>query len=155
MKNYVLGFIIVFSLFSCNQNSDKSDVKNLTGDSQLLENLETCYEAVNGQDSVKISVIYSAGNITGSLLYNNPKSSNSSSGTFTGTKSGDTLKLLSRTVTDGNINYNEIYLLEKSGKLYEGVGEVEKINDSTTVFKEPSNIDYTKSFLFTKVKCDF
>ncbi len=155
MKNYVLIPAIMFSLFSCKQNSDKSAEKNLTGDSQQLENLETCYEAVHGQDSVKLSVIYSAGNITGSLLYNNPQSSNSATGTFTGTKSGDTLKLLSRTATGGNISFNEIYLLSKSGKLYEGIGEVEKINDSTTVFAEPSKIDFTKSFVFSKVECIF
>ena len=145
----------MFSLFSCKQNSDKSAEKNLTGDSQQLENLETCYEAVHGQDSVKLSVIYSAGNITGSLLYNIPQASNSSSGTFTGTKSGDTLKLLSRTATGGNISFNEIYLLNKSGKLYEGIGEVEKINDSTTVFSDPTKIDFNKSFVFSKTECNF
>lgn len=155
MKNYILLPAIMFSLFSCKQNSDKSEVKNLTADSQQLENLETCYEAVHGQDSVKLSVIYSAGNITGSLLYNNPQSSNSSTGTFTGIKSGDTLKLLSRTATGGYISFNEIYLLSKSGKLYEGIGEVEKINDSTTVFAEPSKIDFTKSFVFSTVECNF
>ena len=155
MKNYVLIPAIMFSLFSCKQNSDKSAEKNLTGDSQQLENLETCYEAVHGQDSVKLSVIYSAGNITGSLLYNIPQASNSSSGTFTGTKSGDTLKLLSRTATGGNISFNEIYLLNKSGKLYEGIGEVEKINDSTTVFSDPTKIDFNKSFVFSKTECNF
>ena len=155
MQNYVLIPVIMFSLFSCKQNSDKSAEKNLTGDSQQLENLETCYEAVHGQDSVKLSVIYSAGNITGSLLYNNPRSSNSSTGTFTGTKSGDTLKLLSRTATGGNISFNEIYLLSKSGKLYEGIGEFEKINDSTTVFSDPTKIDFNKSFVFSKTECNF
>ena len=90
MKIYLLLPTIMFSLFSCKQNSDKFEVKNLTDDSQQLQNLETCYEAVHGQDSVKLSVIYSAGNITGSLLYNNPQSENSSTETFTGTKSGDT-----------------------------------------------------------------
>ena len=134
-----------------NQNSDK---KNLAADSQASENLETCYEAVHGQDSVKLSVIYSAGNITGSLLYNIPQASNSSSGTFTGTKSGDTLKLLSRTATGGNISFNEIYLLNKSGKLYEGIGEVEKINDSTTVFSDLTKIDFNKSFVFSKIECN-
>lgn len=155
MKIYLLLLAIMFSLFSCKQNSDKSEVKNRTDDSQQLQNLETCYEAVHGQDSVKLSVIYSAGNITGSLLYNNPQSENSSTGTFTGTKSGDTLKLLSRTTTGGKINYNEIYLLSKSGKLYEGVGKVEKVNDSTTVFAEPSKTDFTRSFVFSKTECNF
>lgn len=152
MKYFLLIPVIGFSLFSCNQNSDK---KNLAADSQASENLETCYEAVHGQDSVKLSIIYSSGNITGSLLYNNPQASNSSSGTFTGTKSGDTLKLLSRTVTGGNISFNEIYLLNKSGKLYEGIGEVEKINDSTTVFSDPTKIDFNKSFVFSKTECNF
>ncbi|MGZ8543601.1 MAG: hypothetical protein ACXWVZ_06845 [Kaistella sp.] len=152
MTKYLLFPIIAFSMFSCKQNSDKLETEKPAADSQQLE---TCYQAVHGKDSVKLSIIISAGNITGSLLYHNPESTKSSSGTFTGTKSGDTLKLLSRFANDGNINYNEIYLLNKSGKLYEGIGEVEKINDSTTVFAEPSKIDFNKSFIFDKVECDF
>ncbi|MGZ5209361.1 MAG: hypothetical protein ACXWB1_00575, partial [Kaistella sp.] len=150
MTKYILFPIIAFSMFSCKQNSDKLETENSSGDSQQLE---TCYQAVQGKDSVKLSIIISAGNITGSLLYHNTESTKSSSGTFTGAKSGDTLKLLSRFANNGTINYNEIYLLNKSGKLYEGIGEVEKINDSTTVFAEPSKIDFNKSFIFDKVEC--
>ena len=154
MKYFIFIPLIAFSVISCKQNSDKLDTKNLTADSQQSENIETCYQSVHGKDSVKLSIISSAGNITGSLLYNNPTSV-SSSGTFTGTKSGDTLKLLSRTATAGTVSFNEIYLLSKSGKLFEGIGEVEKINDSTTVFADPANIDYTKSFVFDKAECNF
>ncbi|HPZ25674.1 MAG TPA: hypothetical protein PKV58_07090 [Kaistella sp.] len=64
----------------------------------------------------------------------------------------DTVKL-AITIAEGNISHNDIYLLQKNGKLYEGVGEILKINDSTAIFANPSKIDYTKSFIFSKVIC--
>ena len=60
---------------------------------------------------------------------------------------------LAITIAEGNISHNYIYLLQKNGKLYEDVGEILKLNDSTTTFANPSKIDYTESFIFSKVDC--
>ena len=41
----------------------------------------------------------------------------------------------------------------KNGKLYEGFGEILKVNDATATFANPSKIDYSESFIFSKVIC--
>ena len=64
----------------------------------------------------------------------------------------DTVKL-AITIAEGNISHNDIYLLQKNGKLYEDVVEILKLNDSTATFANPSKIDYTKSFICSKVDC--
>ena len=152
MKNLLLISVVAISLFSCKKNSEQLSGKNSTADSQQLEINKTCYLSVIGQDSVRLSINDSSGNITGDLDFRSQET-DGSTGTFTGTKSGDTLKLKSRTVAEGLVSYNDIFLLQKDGKLYEGVSEIAKINDSTTVFADPTKIDYTKSFVFSKVDC--
>ena len=64
----------------------------------------------------------------------------------------DTVKL-AITIAEGNISHNDIYLLQKNDKLDEDVGEILKLNDSTATFANPSKIDYTKSFICSKVDC--
>ena len=152
MKNLFFISIIAFSMIACKKNSEQLSEKKSTADSQQLENSKTCYLAVIGQDTVKLAINDSKRNITGNLDFRNAET-DGSAGTFGGTKSGETLKLKARTIAEGNISHNDIYLLQKKGKLSEGVGEILKLNDSTATFANPSKIDYTKSFIFNKVDC--
>ena len=142
-------FLIVFG---CKKNSEVLSEKNPTADSQRLENSTTCYLSVIGQDSVRISLTDSGGKISREIDFRNSET-DGSVGAFIGIKSGDTIKLKARTIAEGYISHNDIYLLEKDGKLYEGVGEIKKQNDSTTVFADPAKIDYSKSFVFSKTDC--
>lgn len=75
-----------------NQLSEKKS----TADSQQLENSKTCYLSVIGQDTVKLAINDSNRNITGDLDFRSAET-DGSVGTFSGTKSGDTLKLKART----------------------------------------------------------
>ena len=152
MKSFFVISIIAFSQISCKKNSEQISKKNATADSQQLEKYKTCYLSVIGKDSVRISIIDPNGNISGDLDFRSSET-DWSVGTFTGTKSGETLKLKFRTVAEGYVSYNDIYLLQKDGKLYEGVSEISKINDSTTAFVNPVKVDYSKSYVFSKFDC--
>lgn len=106
-------FLIVFG---CKKNSEVLSEKNPTADSQRLENSTTCYLSVIGQDSVRIALTDSDGKISGEIDFRNPETDDSV-GAFTGIKSGDTIKLKARRIAEGYISHNDIYLLEKDGKL--------------------------------------
>ena len=108
MKNLFFISIIAFSMIACKKNSEQLSEKKSTADSQQLENSKTCYLSVIGQDTVKFAINDSNRNITGDLDFRSAET-HGSDGTFSVTKSGDTLKLKARTIAEGNISHNDIY----------------------------------------------
>lgn len=143
MKYYALVILTAVSFLSCNKKNPHN---------AATQSHETCYEGLEADDTVRLSVIDDAGKITGTLLYENPESSNSS-GTFTGIRSGDTLKLTVRTTASGTASYREKYLLKKEDKLYDGIGEIKQINDSVAVFAKPTDLVFTHSLVFEQADC--
>lgn len=145
MKYTALVSLTVISFLSCGNKSESNSVNQ--------QSVETCYEGLEADDIVQLSLISDQNKITGTLIFENPESSKSS-GTVTGVRSGDTLKLTVRSTGSGQPTYREKYLLEKQGKLYEGVGEITQVNDSTALFANPSDVVYTNSLVFEKTECD-
>ena len=101
-----------------NQLSEKKS----TADSQQLENSKTCYRSVIGQNTVKLAINDSNKNITGHLDFRSAEIYGSV-GTFSGTKSGETLKLKARTIAEGNIPHNDIYLLQKTANFMKALAK--------------------------------
>lgn len=145
MKYTALVSLTVITFLSCGNKSESNSVNQ--------QSVETCYIGLEADDVVQLSLISADNKITGTLLFENPESSKSS-GTITGIRSGDTLKLTVRSTGSGQPAYREKFLLEKQGKLYEGVGEVTQVNDSTAVFANPSDVVYKNSLVFKKTECE-
>ncbi len=149
MKYSVIFIFIAFSAISCKKENVQKISENPSAE---INKGKSCYLAVIGKDSVALSLNQSGDDLSGEINYNFFEK-DKSSGTFIGIRSGDTLKLQTKTLGEGRTTYTDVNLLEKDGKLHEGVGEVQQINDSTFAFVEPAKIDYSQSFVFFPRDC--
>ncbi|MCS3528895.1 hypothetical protein [Chryseobacterium sp. JUb7] len=143
--------IILLSTFSLLlMNCSKKEATTITDSSKDSTSLPAenkqdastsskCYLSAMGKDSMFISITDKQGVITGKM-YDKFFEKDNSKGTLSGTKSGDTLKLVYTFAAEGTQdNKLEINFLEKNNSLWEGYGEKDKTG---TKYANPKNIKY-------------
>lgn len=160
MKKYLIIPTVALFLFNCTKKTtENADLQSSKADSSLvIENeplasstVQDCYVAVNGKDSVFISVEDNLGTIIGQMRYKNFQK-DSSFGDISGTKNGDTLKLNYTFQAEGTTSEREIYFLKKDGNLIEAIGEHTTEGNQDT-YTNPARLTYNGQTL-KRVNCD-
>jgi len=147
MKKLILLSSVSFFLMNCNKKTEtitpKTDVDTVATTESVVDTLgpkSFCYLGVVGKDSVFATIDDNLGTITGKLSYKNSEK-DSSIGTLSGIKSGDTLKLTYEFAAEGKSgNTNDIYFLQKKDAIIEGVGE--RDSQTGTKFVNENKIKY-------------
>lgn len=147
MKKLILLSSVSFFLMNCNKKTEtitqKTDADTLATTEPVVDTLgpkSFCYLGVIGKDSVFATIDDNLGTITGKLSYKNSEK-DSSTGTLSGIKSGDTLKLTYEFAAEGKSgNTNDIYFLQKKDAIIEGVGE--RDSQTGTKFVHENKIKY-------------
>jgi len=148
---------------SCEKNDGKQmNVENRKPDTLAVsenpnqiskkENVEFCYMNVLAKDSMFLSYRIKNGNVSGKLKYKNFEK-DSNSGDITGKISGDTLKVNYKFASEGSVSEREIYFLQGSGILLEGIGKYAESNSSKSVYEFPKEINYTKGQRLNPADC--
>lgn len=147
MKKLILiGSLSVF-LINCNKKTETPTPKIET-DSQatpeaVIDTLgpkSFCYIGVTGKDSVFATIDDNLGTITGKLSYKNSEK-DSSKGDIVGFKSGDTLKLTYEFTSEGAKSKRDIYFIQKSNTLVEGIGD-HKEDSGQSKYVDEKKISY-------------
>ena len=149
---------------SCEKNDGKqTNVENRKPDTLAIadyeanrisdkENVENCYMNVIGKDSMFMSYKVSNGNVSGKLKYKNFEK-DSNVGDITGKVAGDTLKVIYKFNSEGSTSEREIYFLQDSGVLLEGIGSYADSNTSKIVYESPKAVNYTKGQRLAPADC--
>lgn len=148
---------------SCEKNDGKqTNVQNRKPDTLAVsedpnqisekENVDYCYMNVVGKDSMFLSYKITNGNVSGKMKYKNFEK-DSNSGDITGKVFGDTLKVNYKFASEGSTSEREIFFLQDSGVLLEGIGKYAQSNTSKTVYESPKAIDYNKGQRLTPADC--
>jgi len=163
-KTFLLLSGTLLMIYSCEKNDGKqSNVenrkpdtlavdKNLPNQIRTDENVDYCYMNVLAKDSMFLSYKIINGNVTGKLKYKNFEK-DSNSGDITGKISGDTLKVNYKFASEGSTSEREIYFLQDSGVLLEGIGKYAESNSSKSVYESPKAINFTKGQSLTPADC--
>ena len=155
------GTILLVS--SCEKNIEKqANVENRKPDTLAVsedpnqisqkENVDYCYMNVVGKDSMFISYKISNGNVSGKLKYKNFEK-DSNSGDITGKVAGDTLRVNYKFSSEGSVSEREIYFLQDSGVLLEGIGDYADPAAAKLVYSSPQAINYTKGQRLNPADC--
>ena len=116
------------------------------------ENVENCYMNVVAKDSTFLSYKITNGNVLGKLKYKNFEK-DSSSGEISGTVSGDTLKINYKFSSEGSMSEREIYFLQDSGVLLEGIGKYAETSTNKAVYESTKSINFTKGQRLNPADC--
>lgn len=149
MKNLILLSIIVTALFfqSCSQGHNTAPAVDTVF-------TKTCYIAVDGKDTAKLTLKTFSKGAKGKLLFNFYKK-DKNDGAITGVFKGDTL-LVDYGFQVGNKKSwyrNPLAFLKKDGKLYMGVGKMETTMGKT-YFRKDVPIDFEGGrFIFEPADC--
>lgn len=165
MKNWILVLSVISFVTSCEKNDGKqTKVENRKPDTLAIpnqeknvienrENQDYCYLNVLGKDSLILKYKIANGNVTGKLMYKNFEK-DSSSGDVTGKASGDTLKLNYTFQSEGMTSEREVYFLQDSGVLLEGIGVYANSNGSSQKYSSPKSVNYSKGRRLTPADCN-
>ncbi|PZU77931.1 MAG: hypothetical protein DI529_18085 [Chryseobacterium sp.] len=164
MKNLFLILSGIILLNSCEKNDGKqTHVENRKPDTLAIpnqeknviskaENIDYCYLNVLAKDSMFLTYKVANGVVKGKLKYKNFEK-DSSSGDITGTISADTLKVNYRFVSEGITSEREIYFLQDSGVLLEGIGKYADNNSSKQVYQSSKAINYSQGRRLSPIDC--
>ena len=158
MKNFfallLRSALFIISLPACNNSNDHAKnndtIKDYTSKSDPAESVSTCYENINGKDTVALSLFSESKVITGSLIYNY-YGKDKNNGTVRGYMYGDTLIADYIFMSEGKTSERQVAFLKKDRSFIEGYGDVEEL-DGRTVFKNRSSLNFTGSPLH-QVSC--
>lgn len=148
---------------SCEKNDGKqTNVQNRKPDTlaisedpnqiSQIENVDNCYMNVIGKDSTFLSYKVSGGKISGKLKYKNFEK-DSNSGDISGTIFGDTLKVNYKFASEGMTSEREIYFLQDSGVLLEGIGKYAETNTNKAIYDSGKSINFTKGQRLNPADC--
>lgn len=164
MKNsFLILSTVLLVICSCEKNDGKQmNVENRKPDTlavsedpnQIAENedVDYCYMNVIGKDSMFLSYKITNGNVSGKLKYKNFEK-DSNSGDITGKVAGDTLRVNYKFTSEGTVSEREIYFLQDSGVLLEGIGEYADPSAAKLVYSSPNAINYSKGQILTPADC--
>jgi hypothetical protein len=164
MKNtFLILSATLLMICSCEKNDGKqTNVENRKPDTLAVsedpnqisekENVDFCYMNVIAKDSMFLSYKITNGNVIGKLKYKNFEK-DSNSGDITGKISGDTLKVNYKFASEGSVSEREIYFLQDSGVLLEGIGKYAESTSSKSVYESPKAINYNKGQRLIPTDC--
>lgn len=144
-------------LGACNNNSQPSASQTdttTTSDTSIVSiqiPKSACYMHVTGQDTFHLKVEVFPNVVTGNLRYLFSQKDRSQ-GDLEGKLSGDTLFADYTFMSEGTRSVRQVAFLLKDSIAVEGYGEVEE-KDGKMVFKQPSNIDFSKGTTYREVSC--
>lgn len=151
---------VLFLVASCSNNSsqqnDATAQDTLTVHSDQKEdtqqNISGCYMRVLKRDTLALTLNEKNTTITGKLSFDNFEK-DASSGTVTGVKDKDILKLIYNFQSEGMYSIMEVYFKITDKGLIHGIGEVATKGD-TTYFVHPEKIAYPADNELTKISCE-
>ncbi|GGG64957.1 hypothetical protein [Epilithonimonas arachidiradicis] len=164
MKKVILilsGFAVIHS---CEKNDGKQiNVENRKPDTLAIpkneknqiattENVDYCYLNVLAKDSMILSYKIVNGQVSGKLAYKNFEK-DSSTGDVSGTVAGDTLKLNYKYMSEGTTSEREVYFLQDSGVLLEGIGNYSDNSSPKQVYVSSKAVNYSKGRRLTPADC--
>lgn len=164
MKKIFFPFLVTCCMISCDKKSkdifsDKVSVdsaKVISNEPEVSEAVDPaleiksmCYQDILRNDSVYLKIEDNLGTIVGKLRYKN-QDKNNSNGDISGIKNGDTLKLDYTFQSEGKTSTREIWLLEKNGKLLEGVTDYDKSGEK---YANPKKIKFEGAHEFSVADC--
>ncbi|MCD9855670.1 hypothetical protein LUD75_13185 [Epilithonimonas sp. JDS] len=164
MKNtFLILSAALMMLCSCEKNIEKQiNVENRKPDTLAVsedpnqisekENVDYCYMNVVGKDSMFLSYKIMNGNVSGKLKYKNFEK-DSNFGDIIGKVAGDTLRVNYKFTSEGSVSEREIYFLQDSGVLLEGIGDYADPSASKLVYSSPKAINYSKGQRLTPADC--
>jgi len=164
MKNaFLILSASLLMVCSCEKNIEKQiNVENRKPDTLAVsedpnqiskhENKDYCYMNVIGKDSMFLSYKITNGNVSGKLKYKNFEK-DSNAGDITGKVAGDTLRVNYKFASEGSVSEREIYFLQDSGVLLEGIGDYADPSASKLVYSSPQAINYSKGQRLTPADC--
>ncbi|WP_442589723.1 hypothetical protein ACSBL2_00535 [Pedobacter sp. AW31-3R] len=145
--------LTAITIMSCTQNNQNKTALELVKPDPA--SASTCYKAIDGKDTVTLSLNRADNKVTGKLLFNYFQK-DKHRGEITGEFKGDTLLVdyLSTIGDQKTIYRNPLAFLKKDGKLVMGVGKIETAW-GRNYFKKNEPIDYNKGrFVFEEVGCN-
>lgn len=164
MKNtFLILSATLLMVSSCEKNMEKQiNVENRKPDTLAVsedpnqisekENVDYCYMNVVGKDSMFLSYKITNGNVSGKLKYKNFEK-DSNFGDITGKVAGDTLRVNYKFASEGSVSEREIYFLQDSGVLLEGIGDYADPGASKLVYSSAQAINYSKGQRLTPADC--
>ena len=158
MKHILLS-LLTLAILSCNntdtgKNTAATDTDTTSTDSLVAASAQTapsCYQNINGKDTVLLSISGEAITVTGLLSYNYYEK-DKSSGDIQGNMYGDTLIADYSFQSEGTTSVREVAFLKRDDTFVEGYGDVELRNDSV-YFKYPTTLRYEDKHPFVEGAC--
>jgi len=159
MKKYFILGSLLFFLVNCNKKTETtapgtdtdSLVDTTTIAADTLNPKSFCYLGISGKDSVFVSIDDNLGTITGKMRYKNNEK-DSSHGALSGLKSGDTLKLTYEFESEGTKSKRDIFFIQKSGALLEGIGN-QKDENGQMMYADENKITYNDDEKLESADC--
>lgn len=158
MLRSITLLLFVSILVSCNNDEaeDKTadtiiapSVKD--DDNAGSKDISGCYLRAVERDTLAASLTQNGNNITGKLVFDNYEK-DGSSGSVSGKKDGDILKLVYRFQSEGMNSISEVFFKITSNGLIHGIGEIEVKGDSA-YYSSPDNITYSEKDELRKINC--
>lgn len=165
MKKLFFILSTISLVISCEKNDGKQmNVENRKPDTLAIpdheknvienkENTDYCYLNVIGKDSLMMKYKITNGNVSGKLIYKNFEK-DSSTGDISGKISGDTLKLNYKFASEGMISEREVYFLQDSGVLLEGIGEYSDNSSPQQKYLSGKSVNYSKGRRLAPADCN-
>lgn len=151
MRNFLLLFGLGFFVFSCSTIRSKSD-KNTSEETQkIMIPQSNCFAFLTDQDSIWLKVEVFPNVVTGVLKYQ-LSGKDKNEGTLEGKLEGNILYADYTFSSEGKKSVREVAFLLKNDMAMEGFGAIEEKNGKF-VFKNRSNIDFTKGIKYVQVNC--
>ncbi|MGX7666677.1 hypothetical protein [Flavobacterium pedocola] len=151
MRNIILFIGLSFSIFSCVTKQDKSD-KNTSAETQkIMIPKSNCFASLSDKDSIWLKVELFQNVATGILKYQ-ISGKDKNTGTLEGKLEGNKLFADYTFTSEGKESVREVAFLLNENNAIEGFGEMEEKNGKF-VFKNKSNIDFSKGIKFSRINC--
>ncbi|HEV8080210.1 MAG TPA: hypothetical protein VGP43_05835 [Chitinophagaceae bacterium] len=152
----VLFFVIILTA-SCNDNSKQTGSSSKDEDtSKPVENKvmipsTVCYSSIAGKDTVLLKTEIFPNVVSGTLSYKFFEK-DSNKGDINGKLNGDTLVAEFTFMSEGKRSIRQVVFLIKDSTAIEGYASMEE-KDGKMVFKNLSEVDFTKGIKLRKVQC--
>lgn len=150
LMKYLIFTALLIAVISCsNNNTQESTSATNTDSTNNTDSLvaasarpaPSCYQYIQGKDTVLLSISGEAVTVTGLLSYNYYEK-DKSSGDIQGNMYGDTLIADYTFQSEGTTSVREVAFIKKDSSFVEGYADVEE-RDGKMVFKNRSNIQFT------------
>ncbi|RZJ34044.1 MAG: hypothetical protein EOO51_11335 [Flavobacterium sp.] len=137
MKKCLALFSALIVLAACKGKEETEAPK----DEQQKPKEKLCYALESKGDTIRLSLIQNANNVTGELLYS-LKEKDRNEGTVSGIFVGDTLYADYTFRSEGTTSVREIIFVKRGSEIVEGTGPMEEKADKQT-FIMPRKLSFT------------